>query len=73
MTKEGWHQQRSCTEKKQYYSKLLAKQSARRVPPRDGRRAKVYRCHFCNAYHVGHHAYLPNGRPRYDIPSPTTT
>jgi hypothetical protein len=46
--------QRACVGKQRYSDKARAKQVARKTGPKQGIRAKAYRCVFCPNYHVGH-------------------
>jgi hypothetical protein len=64
---------RSCLSKVAHGTKREADAHARRVPKKDGKRAKVYRCAFAPDhsphYHVGHNFKDRKGRLNLDLPA----
>lgn len=64
---------RSCEGKRKYYLKADAVLAARRVPKKEGRKAKAYPCHFAPVhtphFHVGHNFSDREGRLKIDIPA----
>lgn len=66
-------ERRSCLSKKAHGTKREAEDHARRVPKKNGRRAKVYRCAFAPDhsphFHVGHNYSARIGRLHLDFKS----
>lgn len=52
---------RSCTSKRRYIEKRLAKRAARIMHKKSGETLRAYKCDFCDVYHVGH----PKGYKRH--------
>lgn len=53
-TYSEWLQDVPCTGKRRYGSRIGAKKSAKFIRNQGGDRFRVYRCDFCDCFHLGH-------------------